>query len=154
MPLSDVSERGVSVMEVVVRWGHCDPAGIVYFPRFFEMFHDAMEQWFSEALQMPYADVILGRKLGFPSVHTEADFKSPSALGETLAVELRVGGLGQKSIVFDYRVRLHGDDQAPPRVVGRTICALMNLDPTSDRYRRSMPLPADLRQAIETFMRG
>jgi len=154
MTSPDPTERGVFVHSVYVGWGHCDPAGIVYFPRFFEMFHDAMEQWFSHALHMPYADVIVGRKLGFPSVHTEADFKAPSVFGETLAVELRVGGLGQKSIVFDYRVRLASELDGLHRVVGRTVCALMNLDETSDRFRRSVVLPTDLREAIDAFMRG
>lgn len=147
-------QPGVFVLPVRVGWGHCDPAGIVYFPRFFEMFHEAMERWFSEALALPYADVILGRKIGFPSVHTEADFKMPSAFGDRLAVELRVGGLGDKSIVLDYRVRPEDEPTAAPRVLGRTICAVMDLDPTSARYRRAMRLPDDLRERIEAFMRG
>lgn len=141
-------------MPVLVGWGQCDPAGIVYFPRFFEMFHDAMERWFSDVLLLPYAELIVGRKLGFPSVHTEADFVAPSAFGEKLAVELRVGGLGVKSIVFDYRVRVAADRDAAPRVVGRTVCAVMDLDQQSPRFRRSKEIPADLREAIEGFMRG
>lgn len=154
MTNSQEPRPGVFVLDVRIGWGHCDPAGIVYFPRFFELFHDAMEHWFSDALHMPYAEVIGGRKIGFPSVHTEADFKAPSVFGESLSVELRVGGLGHKSIVFDYRVRPADDPDAEPRVVGRTVCAVMDLDETSERYRRSLPLPNDLRTAIETFMRG
>lgn len=140
------------MLPVRIGWGHCDPAGLVYFPRFFEMFHDAMERWFSDALAMPYADLIVARKIGFPSVHTEADFKNPSVFGDELAIELRVGGLGSKSIVFDYRVTVVADPDAPPRVVGRTVCAVMDLDETSERYRRSLSLPVDLREAIEAFM--
>ena len=156
MPSSaEASATGVFVLDVRIGWGHCDPAGIVYFPRFFEFFHDAMERWFADALGHPYADVIVGRKVGFPSVHTEADFKAPSAFGDRLFIELRVAGLGHKSIVFDYRVRGETDDPAAePRVVGRTVCAVMDLDETSERYRRSMVLPADLREAVEGFMRG
>lgn len=146
-------ERGVFILPVRIGWGQCDPAGIVYFPRFFEMFHDAMERWFSDGISMPYAEVIAGRKIGFPSVHTEADFKAPSVFGDALAIELRVGGLGQRSIVFDYRARVLDDPDASPRVVGRTVCAVMNLDEASDRFRRSTELPGDLREAIETFMR-
>ncbi len=129
---------GVFIHPVRIGWGHCDPAGIVYFPRFFEMFHDTMERWFSDAIGMPYADVIVGRKVGFPSVHTEADFKAPSEFGDELAIELRVGGLGHKSIVFDYRVRELADVDAPVRVVGRTVCAVMDLDETSERRKRSL----------------
>ena len=141
-------------MPVRIGWGHCDPAGIVYFPRFFELFHDAMERWFSDALGMPYSDVIVGRKIGFPSVHTEADFKAPSAFGDALAVELRVGGLSTRSIVFDYRVRAQEQPDAEPRVLGRTVCVVMDLDASSASFRRAVPVPPDLRQAIEAFMRG
>ena len=144
---------GVYRMPVRVGWGHCDPAGIVYFPRFFELFHEAMERWFEEPLQLPYTELIVGRRIGFPSVHTEADFKAPSAFGDALVVELRVGGVGSKSIVFDYRV-VSADGGEEPRVVGRTVCAVMNLDESSDRFRRAIPVPDDLRDRIDAFMKG
>ena len=64
----------VHVHRVRVGFGDCDPAGIVYFPRFFHFFHEAMETWFDEVLGLPYAEMIGGRGLGFPAVHTEADF--------------------------------------------------------------------------------
>ncbi|MBL8973518.1 MAG: acyl-CoA thioesterase, partial [Myxococcales bacterium] len=97
--------RGVHIHPLVVRFGDCDPAGIVYFPRFFDFVHDAMETWFSAALGLSYAQVVIGRKIGFPAVHSEADFKVPCAFGESIAVELRVAKLGRSSIGLDYLVR-------------------------------------------------
>ena len=141
-------------MPVRVGWGDCDPAGIVYFPRFFELFHEAMETWFSDHLGTPYRDVIVGRKIGFPSVHTEADFAAPSAFGETLLVELRVEKLGRTSITLAYRVLDALHPELVPRVTGRTVCAIMDLDPQSATFRRALELPADLRARIESFMRG
>jgi 4-hydroxybenzoyl-CoA thioesterase len=144
----------VHVLPVRVGWGHCDPAGIVYFPRFFEMFHEAMETWFSAALGLPYRDVIVGRRLGFPAVHTEADFAAPSSFGDELWIEQRVDRLGRTSIAFAYRVLDAGDPRATPRLRGRTVCAVMDLDPKSPTYRRAVELPPDLRDRIEAFMRG
>src|SRR4051812_19837181 len=97
--------RGVHVHRYEVRFGDCDPAGIVYFPRFFALFHEAMETWFAAGLGVAYAGLIVGRKLGFPAVHSEADFKVPCALGEAIAVELRVARLGTSSIALEYTVR-------------------------------------------------
>ena len=46
--------------KIPVEFNHCDPAGIVYFPRFFGFFHDAMETWFAGRLGLAYASVVVG----------------------------------------------------------------------------------------------
>ena len=131
-------------------WGDCDPAGIVYFPRFFEKFHEAMERWFDDGLGQPYQVLIMGRKLGLPAVHTEADFRRPCHFGDDLVVELRVLRLGRSSIELGYRV-VTADDEAELRLTGRTVCALMDLDPASPSFQRARPWPDDLRARIEAF---
>jgi 4-hydroxybenzoyl-CoA thioesterase len=140
---------GVHVHRVEVCWGDCDPAGIVYFPRFFALFHEAMETWFSAGLGLAYAGVITGRRLGFPAVHTEADFRSPCALGDAIAVELRVTALGRSSIGLGYTVR--GADGGL-RLTGTTTCVVMDLDPASPGFRRGVTIPDDLRDRIAAFM--
>jgi len=132
-----------------VRFGDCDPAGIVYFPRFFDFFHQAMESWFS-AIGFHYDEVIVGRRIGFPAVHTEADFRGPSRFGERIDVELRVTSIGRSSIRFGYAVRGEGES-GEPRVVGATVCVVMDLDPDSPHHRRGIALPDDLRQAMVAF---
>ncbi len=136
-----------------VYWGHCDPAGIVYFPRFFDMFHEAMESWFSDALGLPYDDVITRRKIGFPSVHTEADFSAPTAFGDSVIVELRLEELGRRSLRLGYVIRGEQDTD-DVRGRGATVCAVMDLDPNSPKFRRAMELPNDLRVAMERFRAG
>lgn len=148
-----VTKGDVHVMAVMVHWGLCDPAGIVYFPRFFELFHQAMETWFSDRLGLAYDDLILERKLGFPAVHTEADFRRPTRFGETIAVELRVRETGRTSIAFDYVVRLQ-EDPADVRATGHTVCVVMDLDPDSATFRRAVEMPEDLRARIAAFQRG
>jgi 4-hydroxybenzoyl-CoA thioesterase len=142
----------VHIHRVRVRFGDCDPAGIVYFPRFFHFFHEAMESWFDDVLQVPYAGLIQGRKLGFPAVHTEADFAAPCAFGDEIAVEQRVVGLGRTSLRFAYRVRAHGDPAAPVRLTGATVCVVMDLDPQRPSFRRPVELPPDLRARIQPLV--
>ncbi|HWB73374.1 MAG TPA: acyl-CoA thioesterase [Nannocystaceae bacterium] len=141
---------GVHALPVAIGWGHCDPAGIVYFPRFFELFHQAMETWFGERLGLPYDQVIVQRKIGFPSVHTEADFTKPTRFGETVSVELRLAAIGRSSLTLDYRVVGPGGD-GDLRATGRTVVALMDLDPASAGFRRKLPIPDDLRAQLEAF---
>ena len=125
-----------------VRFGDCDPAGIVYFPRYFDWFHQAMETWFDEGLERPYAEVIASG-LGFPAVHTEADYKAPSKLGEDLVVELSVEHVGNASIALDYRV-LGADLKA----TGRTVVCVVRI---TDQGVEPTRLDGDLRARIEQF---
>jgi 4-hydroxybenzoyl-CoA thioesterase len=138
----------VHVHRVRVGFGDCDPAGIVYFPRFFHFFHEAMESWFDDVLGLAYADMIYVRKLGFPAVHTEADFRSPVAMGREIAVEQRVVQLGRSSIRFAYTVRLVGEPADDVRLIGATVSVVMDLDPQRPTFRRAVPLPDDLRDRI------
>lgn len=143
------SPTGVFRHPIEIRWGDCDPAAIMYFPRFFERFHDAMERWFGDALGIPYESLITGRRLGLPAVHTAADFRSPCRFGERLVVELRVAKLGRSSMDLAYRIV--GAGEAGPRLTGKTVCALMDLDPARPTYARAVPWPEDLRTRIEAF---
>ena len=147
-----MTNPGVHRQTLRVEWGQCDPAGIVYFPRFFEMFHLTMERWFGAELGQPYEQVILGRKLGFPAVHTEADLHAPTGFGERIGVELRVLELGRSSLALGYRIV--GEPGESLRVTGKTICVVMDLDPGSAGFRRATPIPEDLRSSIEAFRRG
>ncbi|EDM74242.1 putative 4-hydroxybenzoyl CoA thioesterase [Plesiocystis pacifica SIR-1] len=138
------------VLPVEIRFGDCDPAGIVYFPRFFDFFHQTMETWFPAHLGFPYAEFVRERKLGFPAVHTEADFARPCRFGETVEVRQRVLALGRSSITFGYAI--HGlSDDADLRATGKSVCVVMNLDERSPEHGRAVAMPEELRARIEAF---
>jgi 4-hydroxybenzoyl-CoA thioesterase len=141
------SAAGVHKLAIEVRFGDCDPAGIVYFPRFFDFFHQAMETWFPAHLGFGYDDFVRVRKLGFPAVHTEADFERPSRFGERIEIHQRVKKLGRSSIEFAYEV--HGPDGR--RATGRSVCVVMNLDERSPEHGKAVAMPAELRARIEAF---
>jgi len=134
-----------------VRFGECDPAGILYYPRYFDLFHRAMEAWFGQALGLPYARFIQERKQGIPSVHAQADYHAPSAFGDVLDVLLSVERVGHTSLAFAYRVV--GQDGLL-RATGQVVCVLMDLDPDSDSFRRAIPLDGDLRERVQAWRTG
>jgi 4-hydroxybenzoyl-CoA thioesterase len=142
------SGSGLHVLNYTVRFGDCDPAGIVYFPRFFDLFHQAMETWFPAELGFGYDEFVRGRRLGFPAVRSEADFERPSRFGETIAIGLRVTKLGRSSIAFGYAITGAGGES---RVRGASVCVCMDLDPASPGHGRGVELPGDLRARIEAF---
>ena len=72
-----------------VRFSHCDPAGIIFYPRYFDLIHEAKEDWFEDALDWPFAHMLGEMQNGFPIVRLEADFRGPSRIGEELTIALR-----------------------------------------------------------------
>src|SRR5579872_6830122 len=82
---------------VQIRFSHCDPAGIVYFPHYFSMFNGLVEDWFTDELGHNYAKLILGQ-YGFPFVHIECDFLIPSRIGDTVDLTLLLERVGRSSL--------------------------------------------------------
>jgi len=96
-----------------VRFSDVDHAGIVYYPRFFHLFHVAFEElWRARIGPRAYSELIDRDRVGFPAVRAECDFKAPLRFGDTAEIEITVPRLGDKSITFRYRVHRaaeHGD---------------------------------------------
>lgn len=135
------------VYRFTVRFGECDPAGVVYYPRYFDWFHRTMEAWFGEGLGYPYHQVL--EELGFPSVHAEADYKAPCRMGEQVDVQLRVGRLGRASVTLELAVV--GPD-GRQRATGRVVIVVIKMEPGGDQHFKLRPLPDHLRQAMARYL--
>jgi 4-hydroxybenzoyl-CoA thioesterase len=62
-----VPPEGAFTRTVPIRFSHCDPAGIVYFPHYFDMFNGLIEDWYTEQLGVDYAKLILNDRFSFRS---------------------------------------------------------------------------------------
>lgn len=80
-----------------VRFADVDPAGIVFYPRYFEMLNGAVEDWFEQDLGVDFRSMHLVHKIGIPTVKLEAYFLAPSELGEELSVTITVRDVGRSS---------------------------------------------------------
>ena len=101
---------GAFTRSVPIRFSHCDPAGIVYFPHYFDMFNGVIEDWYKDELHHDYAALVMEERFGFPFVHIECDFKIPSLMGEV--IELTFSGRSHRPLFARHRHRL------PPRRAG------------------------------------
>ena len=110
-----------------MRFADCDAAGIVFYPRFLEMFNNLVEDWCSAGLNFSFNDIVIKNGWGLPTVHLEADFISPSRLGEVLTAKLYVRRLGTSSIKADILSLRSG----PHRARTRKSCA--------GAYRQTFP---------------
>jgi len=129
--------------QVQVRFGDVDHAGIVYYPQFFIYFHEAFEDFFDDS-GLSYDRLLNQRRIGFPTVHIETDFKLPLRYGDALDVELSVPRIGRRSAAFRYAGFRHRDGQQA--CVADITCACVNLDSWA-----SCDIPEDLRELFGRF---
>ena len=129
--------------EIIVRFTHCDAAGIVFYPRYFEMFNDLVEDWFRDGLGLTFSELHKQRGWGIPTVHLEVDFLAPSTFGEVLSATLSVRKLGSSSIRL--QIVLCGR-QGEERVRGDVVLVL--IDRGTGRH---IAIPEDLWSRISNF---
>ena len=83
-----------------VRFSHCDPAGIVFYPRYAELCNEVVEDWFREALGVDFHELHEKRRLGVPAVRLEVDYLAPSTYGDVLEFTLGVKAIGNASMTL------------------------------------------------------
>jgi 4-hydroxybenzoyl-CoA thioesterase len=135
---------GAFTRSVTIRFSHCDPAGIVYFPNYFDMFNGLIEDWYKEELGHDYAELVMTDRYGFPFVHIECDFKIPSRMGEIIDLTLLVERIGRSSLGI--AIVCHRDGLE--RLRARMVTAMMAL-----QTGKPAPMPQRLRDAIEAYRR-
>jgi 4-hydroxybenzoyl-CoA thioesterase len=125
-----------------VRFHHCDPAGIVFYPQYFVLFHELMEDWFTRELGEDYAAFVRGGH-GLPAVKVECEFLAPNPVGDVIAFELTLARLGASSITM----RIVGKSRGVECVRAKLVAVHSKLDPL-----KSVKIPARLRSAMERFL--
>ena len=124
-------------VEQKVLFKHCDPAGIVFYPRYFEMMNDCVELFFDTALQMPF-ETLHASGSGVPTAQIETRFTHPSRHGDLLTLRLGFSRVGNRSAT--YRMTAHCGTE--PRF--ETTATLVHVD--SDG--KSTPWPNRIRSRL------
>ncbi|MDF2808997.1 MAG: acyl-CoA thioesterase [Microvirga sp.] len=127
---------------VPIRFSHCDPAGIVYFARYFDLMNGVVEDWFSAALEIDYHEMIGPRRIGLGYVSAGADFVRPGFMGDQLECAVVVERIGRTSLTL----HIHAF-----RALERVLLARLVIVTTSLETHRAIPLPDDLRASLERY---
>ena len=98
----------VFTTERSVRFADCDAAGIVFFPRYFEMLNGVVEDWFAGPLQVSFRELHVNRQVSVPTAAVEARFIAPSRLEDDLTFALTVTRLGRSSCSLRHRISAGG----------------------------------------------
>jgi 4-hydroxybenzoyl-CoA thioesterase len=131
--------------EVRIRFSHCDPAGIVYFPRAFDILNGVVEDWFTFGLGIDYRDVIVRRRIGLGYAHAECDFTKTATMGDTLTFAVLVERIGAKSLSLVIPARRGSEDVFKASLV---------IVATDLNRHVSIPIPDDIRTAVTAYREG
>src|SRR3954469_3064256 len=126
---------------ITVRFGDCDPAGLVYYPALFHYCHIAMEEFFAARCGVEYARLLSDERIGFPTVNVSAEFFEPLVYGDVAEVEVWASRVGRTSVTFEYRLRRARDGRLCASAT--LVQVSMNLD-----ERRAVPVSEHLRLAF------
>ena len=125
---------------VRIEWGDCDPAGIVFYPRYFAFF-DASTQHLFEAAGFPKQE--LRKKfdlVGYPMVDTRAKFIVPSKFGEDIRIESHISEFRRSSFDVLHQV-FKGEILAIEAWETRV---LAGKDPENPDKIKSRPIPEEI----------
>ncbi len=128
-----------------IRFGHCDPAGIVFFPQYFVLFNGLVEDWITDGLGISYADLLGPRRVGLPTVALQTEFRAVSRMGDDVTLGLSVERIGRRSLTLALDCRAG----AELRVSARKTLVSTDLD-----SHQAIVLPPDLLTALEHFKNG
>ena len=97
-----------NIRQVRIEWGDCDPAGIVFYPRYFEIFDASTSALFERALGLTKLQSLKTFNFaGYPLARTRACFIRPTRFGDDVTVETTVT-FGRASFAIEHRLTLGG----------------------------------------------
>lgn len=134
----------MKIYERNIGFDDVDAAGLVFFGRFLDYAHEAMEALFEE-LSGGYAALIIQRRVGLPAVHIDANYRAPLAYGDAVRVETSVRRVGRRSLTFFHRFIRARDGVLAAEILHTVAC--MDL-----ARRQGCDMPDDVRRAAEAHL--
>ena len=102
--------------KVRIEWGDCDPAGIIFYPRYFEIFDASTAALFERALGLTMFQMFKTFDCaGYPLACTRARFVRPTRYGDDVTVEI---GDHIRPRQFRYRASHHAQGADLRRMFG------------------------------------
>ncbi len=94
-----------NIRKVRIEWCDCDPAGLIFYPRYFEMFDTSTTILIERALGMNKIDYLKAYDFaGHPVIETRARFRQPTRYGDEVAIETTLVECGGSSFTLEHRL--------------------------------------------------
>lgn len=124
-----------------VSFSEVDSARLVFYPRFHDYCHDALEKFF-EQLPGGYPHLFNERDIGIPTIHLTSDFSSPLRYGDVAIFELVVEHIGRTSVIVNHTIIRERDQIVCARV--RHVFVTVRISTL-----KPIPVPDDMRALFE-----
>lgn len=126
---------------IQIEFNHCDPAGIVFYPRYFEMTNSVVENFFADVVGRSFAQMHGTVQNGVPTVALQATFLAPSRLGDKVLFSLGIVAIGHTSVGVQITAECNGQDRM------RADLTLVWID-----GMKAAPWPEAMRTALVGYM--
>ena len=127
--------------QLTVEWGQCDPAGIMFNSRFFEIFDTCSWFMFEAVLGVKPQDLAKTFGIiGIPLVDVRANFIKPVKFGDVIEIASRVSAFRRSSFDVEHRLSIGGElavDGGETRVWAAR-------DKTNPQKIGATPIPSDV----------
>lgn len=130
---------------VTIEWGDCDPAGIVFYPRYLAMFDASTAALFVAALALSKREILHRFGIiGFPMVDVRAKFQLPCSYCDTVTIKTRVINIGRSS--FEIEHQLTRGSRLAVECIEKRVWAEKN--PNKPSQLRGIPVPREVREIL------
>lgn len=126
---------------VRIEWGDCDPAGIVFYPRYFAMFDHSTTLLIERTVGMSKHQLYETYDfVGYPVVETRSRFLLPSRFGDEVLIETSLTAVGRSSFALAHRLSRDGTLAAE----GFETRVWTVRDPARPGRLKAQPIPPEL----------
>jgi 4-hydroxybenzoyl-CoA thioesterase len=136
------------ITEKQVRFHHCDPAGIVFYPQFFYLLHEVQEDFLAH-IGFP-EHTLIQAGTGIPIVDLKTEFLGMCRHGDHLTLSLELTRIGNTSIGMQYEI--HGGPQRDEKTRTIKLRAHGVVVYSEVPDGKAIALPDDLRNALFPFL--
>ena len=127
--------------QLAIEWGHCDPAGIVFNPRFFEFFDASSWLLFEAALGVKAQELATTFDIvGIALVDARANFLKPVKFGDAVEIVSRVSEFRRTSFEVEHRLSVN----STLAVEGGESRVWAVRDPSDPDKIKTAPIPAEV----------
>lgn len=126
-----------------VRFQHCDPAGIVFYPRYYEMLNLTVERFFERQLGHSFNRLHTDLHVTVPTVRIETDFLEASYLEDRLQFQMTLDRIGRSSLAFQILCKCREEERL------RAIVTLVCIDFSK---KKAVSWPDVIRTQVEAIL--
>ena len=131
-----------------IRFHHCDPAGIVFYPQYFYLLHETQEDFLAHIGHPEHGLIASG--VGVPIVDLKTEFLGMCRYGDEIDISLALTRIGNASIGMRYEIHscppLPDGSQAL-KLIANTVVVCSEIP-----HGKVLPIPDGLRAALLPYL--